>query len=68
MRVHRTDRKLLRDVLDTLEKVGCRFFACPGPFAVRVPMATCGVCADVYSLRRRLKLSVKDPKNRADGE
>jgi hypothetical protein len=64
-----TDRDLLSDALEALERVGCQYDFCPGPH--RRPRnygakrsnefeATCFVCREVYRIRRRLGLPPAD--------
>lgn len=62
----KTDRELLAEALDTLERTSCQFFACDGPFRPQIYMKTCARCSTIYALRRRLKLSVRDPANRQE--
>ena len=49
-------RRLLEDVLDTLERVDCKFWACPGPDSNRIyTMKTCVLCAQIIEIRRILR-------------
>lgn len=41
----------LRSALAVLERVGCQFWACPGPDAPHEDMMTCYVCAEIAALR-----------------
>lgn len=44
---------LTAEMIDTLERVGCQFFACEGPTLNPVDMVTCHVCALLARLRGR---------------
>jgi hypothetical protein len=52
----KTDAEVLTDVLATLDHpAACVFWACPGPDARFVNMATCIVCSAVQDLRKLQK-------------
>ena len=55
----KTDRELLAEALDALERAGCQFAMCNGPFRPQIYMQVCSRCSTVYAIRRRLKMSVK---------
>jgi hypothetical protein len=49
----KTDAQILDEVLASLSHPGsCCFWACPGPDAAFVHMATCVVCASIQDLRK----------------
>jgi hypothetical protein len=50
-----TDVDMLRRALAAMERQQCEFFACPGPEARPVPMASCHAHYEAYLLRRYLK-------------
>lgn len=62
----RTDRELLRESLDALERLDCEFAMCDGPFRPQIYMRVCHRCSTIYALRRRLGLSVRAPNNRRE--
>jgi len=43
--------ELLADAIDSLERVGCQFWACEGPTLTPVPMKTCHRCDVLARLR-----------------
>lgn len=43
--------ELLAAAIETLERVGCQFFACDGPTLEPEPMITCHACATLAQLR-----------------
>ena len=45
------DVELLREVIDTLERVGCQFDHCDGPTLEPVDMITCHACATLARVR-----------------
>ncbi|WP_157528749.1 hypothetical protein [Nocardia sp. NRRL S-836] len=51
------DAELLREVIDTLERVGCQFDFCRGPTLEPVPMITCCACATLACVRARVNES-----------
>jgi hypothetical protein len=62
----KTDRELLQDALEALGRLDCAFSMCDGPFRPQIYMRVCHRCSTIYALRRRLGLSVRDPKNRRE--
>lgn len=54
------DERLMRCTLESLERVGCQFFACDGPTLRPKAMKTCHVCVEIAQLRKRLGLPIKD--------
>lgn len=50
-----SDEELLREALETLERVGCQFWACEGPDAPEVHMKTCFCCSMIKKLRKHLE-------------
>lgn len=62
------DRELLLDALEGLEAVSCiSYHLCLGPWVPSLGYEPCKRCRAIYRLRRRLHLSVKDPRNREEG-
>ena len=51
-------RALLTDSLESLERIGCQFWACEGPTLASEDMVTCHVCA----LIARLHAALPDPE------
>lgn len=43
----------LKEVVETLERVGCQFWACDGPYKRPVHMKTCYVCETLHDLYKR---------------
>jgi hypothetical protein len=58
--VERDHRLLLADVLETLERTGCQFWACEGPTLTPKDMTTCNPCAMIARLRQQLGMPVTD--------
>lgn len=58
----RTSGPLLAGLIDTLEQVGCQFWACDGPTLEPVPMVTCHVCGELALVR----VAAGRPPRRAD--
>ncbi len=53
-------RRQIEGLLDTLNRVGCHFWACPGPNKKPRAMLTCCRCREIWNLNRRLaRLEVK---------
>jgi hypothetical protein len=52
---------LIEEALDSLERVGCQFWACEGPATEPVDMVTCHVCATVAKLRVAIGRPASDP-------
>jgi len=52
----KTDVQILEEAVESLNHpAACCFWACPGPDARFVSMATCNVCATIQDLRHLLK-------------
>lgn len=49
-----SDSQLLATALESLERVGCDFWACEGPTLDPIDMITCHRCLTVAELRQRL--------------
>lgn len=61
--------QLLRNALETLERVPCQFWACDGPDEPFVSMKTCYVCAQIQDLRKGLAahgVALAEPLNEAE--
>lgn len=54
-------RQLLAEVRDTLERVGCQFWACQGPTLEPVDMVTCFRCVTLAKVRAALGERPDDP-------
>lgn len=52
-------KEVIDSVLETLEKVGCQFWSCPGPEKRTVHMRTCFVCMEIKDLKRAVKKAEK---------
>jgi hypothetical protein len=56
--MNETATDLLRESMETLERTGCEFFACPGPTIDPEPMLSCFRCLTLGRLRAFLGLPV----------
>jgi hypothetical protein len=50
------DRTLVVEGIEVLERIGCQFFACPGPDAPFEDMKTCYICDFLARLRAANRL------------
>lgn len=46
--------EIIQQAIDTLEGIGCTFWACQGPDVPFVQMETCTICAGIQDLRKLL--------------
>lgn len=46
---------LTAEMIETLERIGCQFFACEGPTLNPIDMVTCHVCSLLARLRETVK-------------
>jgi hypothetical protein len=46
---------VMAEIVDTLERVGCQYWACNGPDTEPVDMQTCYRCSTLWDLRQTLK-------------
>jgi hypothetical protein len=55
LRQLREAKAALQEIQETLEAMDCTFFACPGPDAPFVDMATCSRCYILQKTRQTIK-------------